>query len=62
MIQNPCYLKRDRTNLTGGRAGEKLDESVKCCLLVAGSSPDVVVGFFNSPNPSSHSMAMGSTH
>jgi hypothetical protein len=27
---------------------------------VAGSIPDVI-GFFNSPNPSSHTMALGST-
>jgi hypothetical protein len=28
---------------------------------VAGSSPDEVIGFFNLPNPSSHTMAVGST-
>jgi hypothetical protein len=28
---------------------------------VAGSSPDEVTGFFNLPNPSSGSVAMGST-
>jgi hypothetical protein len=28
---------------------------------VAGSIPDEVIGFFNWPNPSSHTMALGST-
>jgi hypothetical protein len=28
---------------------------------VAGSSPDEVIGFFNWPNPSSRTMALGST-
>jgi hypothetical protein len=27
----------------------------------SGSSPDEVIGFFNSPNPSSRNMALGST-
>jgi hypothetical protein len=28
---------------------------------VAGSNPDEVAGLFNGPNPSSHTMALGST-
>jgi hypothetical protein len=30
-------------------------------LQAAGSIPDVVIGFFSSPNPSSRAMALGST-
>jgi hypothetical protein len=30
--------------------------------MVASSIPDEVTGFFNRPNPSGHTMALGSTH
>jgi hypothetical protein len=37
-----------------------LDE-IKDRLKAAGSTPDEVIGFFNLPNPSSRTMALGST-
>jgi hypothetical protein len=46
-----------------------LEKYRACCWLrqygtsrkAAGSISDEVIGFFNSPNPSSHTMALGST-
>jgi hypothetical protein len=32
-----------------------------CSRKVSGSSPDEIIGFFNLPNPSSRTMALGST-
>jgi hypothetical protein len=38
-----------------------LEHAVATSRKVAGSIPDEVIGFFNWPNPSSRTMALGST-
>jgi hypothetical protein len=40
---------------------ESRDSSVSIVIYNAGSIPNEVIGFFNWPNPSSRTMALGST-
>jgi hypothetical protein len=50
-----------KKNLINDKIIEQFQNFNYFARKVAGSSPDEVIGFFNLPNPSSCTMALGST-